>query len=103
MFTKSQAYIMEFKDNLKKIFDERNLSASKISASTGIPRSNIEKWLGGSNPNLKQVQELATFLGMSLDELISGKKKSELLDEFLNKVEIHSGLYELNIKKVKRK
>ena len=94
---------MSLEKNLKKILKERNLNASSVSSVTDVPRSNIERWLSGGNPDLNQLLIVAKFLGLSIDELITGKRPGNSFDDLIEKFEVHSGMYEISVKKINKK
>ena len=58
---------MSLEVNLKKIFKERGLNASGVSSLTDVPRSNLERWLNGGNPDVGQLLIVAKFLGLTVD------------------------------------
>jgi transcriptional regulator with XRE-family HTH domain len=94
---------MELEDNLKKIFNDRGLNANSVAQATEIPRSNIERWLTGANPDVKQLLTLAKFLGVTVDYLVTGKSSSPTIEDLVEKFEVHTGLYEVSVKKVNKK
>lgn len=89
--------------NLKKILEERELSISELARKAGVPKSTIMTWLAGRTPDLNQLDKVAQFLGTNIEALAFGRKQEDLFTEIMQKVEIHSGLYEISIKKVIKK
>lgn len=89
--------------NLKRILEERNMSIAELAKRTGVPKTNIGSWLSGSSPKIEQLFKVSQFLGMSIEALAFDKKNEDTLNELINKLEIHSGLYEISIKKVTTK
>lgn len=63
---------MEFSRNLKKVIFERSVSLKAISRATGIPTSTLSEWTAGRAPKISQaLVKLCTYLGVSLDELMT--------------------------------
>ena len=89
--------------NLKRILEERNMSIAELAKKTGVPKTNIGSWLSGSSPKIEQLFKVAQFLGMSIEALAFDKKNDETLNNLIDKLEVHSGLYEISIKKVTTK
>lgn len=89
--------------NLKRILDEKGISISELAKKTGVPKSTIMTWLSGRTPDLIQLDKVTQFLNVSIDEVAFNRKREDLLGEIFEKVEVHSGLYEISIKKVNSK
>ncbi len=94
---------MKLKKNLLRLMEEKNLSIAQVAKESGVPKSNITKWINGANPNLSQLSKVAEYFQLSVDELAFDKKKDADIDGLFQKLEIHSGLYEVIIKKVSKK
>ncbi|MDD4976367.1 MAG: helix-turn-helix transcriptional regulator [Bacteriovorax sp.] len=94
---------MKLKKNLLKLMEEKNLSIAQIAKGSGVPKSNITKWMNGANPNLSQLAKVAEYFQLSVDEIAFDKKKDTEIENLFQKLEIHSGLYEVIIKKVSKK
>lgn len=86
--------------NLKALLEAKNLSVTELAKQTGVPKSNIQAWMTGSNPDIKQADLVAQFLGVTFEELAFGRRRSDLLGELVEKFEVHNGTYEISIKKV---
>lgn len=58
---------------LKKILDQKNMSASDLSRQSGVSMATLSRILSGQvSPSLDNVVKLATILGASLDSLTGG-------------------------------
>lgn len=90
-------------NNLKKILEEKEISVSELAKKTGVPKSTILTWLAGRTPDLIQLDKVTQFLGVSIDEIAFDRKREDILSQLFEKVEVHSGLYEISIKKVNKK
>lgn len=94
----------EFGENLKILMESRNLTASKLGRDLGISVKTIHEWLGsgGRTPrNLKAIKKLSQYFEVSTHYLLFGEDdpKDSVID-LLNKTEIHTGIYEISIKKL---
>lgn len=90
-------------ENLKKILKEKDISVNELSKKTGVPKSTIMTWLAGRTPDLIQLDKVTQYLNTSIDEIAFGRKREDALTGLFEKVEVHSGLYEISIKKVNSK
>ena len=90
-------------NNLKKILEEKEISVSELAKKTGVPKSTILTWLAGRTPDLIQLDKVTQFLGVSIDEIAFDRKREDILSQFFEKVEVHTGLYEISIKKVNKR
>ncbi|MBQ4099091.1 MAG: helix-turn-helix transcriptional regulator [Clostridia bacterium] len=62
---------MTFKDRLKELRLQLNLSQMELSKATGISQSAIAKWeLGKTEPSASAIIILANFFGESADYLL---------------------------------
>lgn len=74
-------------DRLKKILDERGLTAYKVSKDTGIAQTSFSDWKKGkSKPSAEKIKILSDYLGVSLEYLLGGNA-----DEMLSNPEPFSG------------
>lgn len=89
--------------NLKKILEDKEISVSELAKKTGVPKSTILTWLAGRTPDLIQLDKVTQFLDVSIDEIAFDRKREDILSQLFEKVEVHSGLYEISIKKVSKK
>lgn len=88
---------------LRELLDEKNLSVTALARESGVPKTNIQGWLDGASPNISQLDEVARYLGVSIEYLAFGRDESDKWEELLEKVHIHTGLYEITVKKVNKK
>ncbi len=63
---------LNFKENLKQILIEKNMTQKELSDRTGIPTSSIASWCGKrlSYPSIENANIIANELGCSIDYLI---------------------------------
>lgn len=68
--------------NLKRLMDEQDISAQKLSYDARIPASRVSQILRGrtKNPTIETVSKLAKALDVSIDDLVAdhGADDSEL-------------------------
>ena len=63
--------------NLRRIRKERGMTQSELAAASGIHRITISKYEAGKvTPNVDSAKSLAEALGVTVDELINGKKEA---------------------------
>jgi transcriptional regulator with XRE-family HTH domain len=81
-----------------------NLSGRQFAKDIGVNQKTVSSWLGdnGSFPSDPLViKKIAEKFDISVHELLFGEQDPKsLLGELLNKTEVHTGLYEITIKKV---
>lgn len=90
---------------LRSIIESRNISAKDVCEATGIPRSTLSEWMNGRTPIMdKSIVSLASYLGVSIEYLITGGTLSDedivqqlIEDRFIT---LHKGTYRITIDKV---
>ena len=50
-----------------------------------------------------QLEKVASYFNITIDELVFNKKPSNEMEDLVNKMELHTGLYEISIKRVIKK
>jgi NUMOD1 domain len=97
----------DFGKNLEKLILTKFKSVAQFSKATGISSKTILGWLGpnGRFPSKPEyIKTMAQALNITVHELMFGHMDSqEPFSALLEKTEIHTGLYEISIKKVTRK
>lgn len=63
---------IKFKENLKQLLLEKNMTQKELSSRTGIPTSSIASWFGkrSSYPSIENANLIADELDCSVDYLI---------------------------------
>lgn len=89
--------------NLKKLLKTSNLSVTELAQRTGVPRTNIQQWLSGTSPNIVQVDKVANYFGITIDELVFDRRPKSSVDGQLFETLIHSGDYKIMITKIVKK
>lgn len=69
---------MEFKDNLKKLREEKRLTQEFIADEIGISRQSVSKWeKGQSEPDIETLKKLCEILNCQINDLIDGPNIKE--------------------------
>ena len=86
---------------------QKNLSVRTLSKQINTPYKTVQEWVGTNSrmPRDPEVlRKLSEFFNCSVYYLLFGKEDPKsLIGEILEKTEIHTGMYEITIKKVKTK
>ena len=102
---------MEFNNKLYELRKQKGFSQEELASRLNVSRQTVSKWeVGDSTPDMEKLVAISDLFGISLDELILGKKpepapapaeqapaKSELYTDIKEKV-----LTENNRKKVRK-
>ena len=96
---------MEFAKTLKALIRQKATTTGEIAREINVSPKTINDWLTGRTPrDLDAVRRCAEVLGVSVHYLLYGEEdRRSLIDEILEKTEIHTGMYELTIRKVSSK
>lgn len=93
-----------FGEHLKLLMEQRNLSAAKLGKVIGCNPKTILEWTdkGGRMPrDPKHIKALAEYFNVSVHALLYGEEDPRSsINSILEKSEIHTGTYELTIKRV---
>ena len=94
-----------FGENLQKLMSERNLSGRDLAKQLRIPYKTLQDWIGPGarmprDPEI--LKKLAKYFNRSVHWILFGEEDPHnLISEILEKSEIHTGLYEITVKRVK--
>jgi len=93
-----------FGEQLKLLMEQRNLSAAKLAKAIGCSPKTVLEWVdrGGRMPrDPAHIRALCDYFQVSTHQLLFGEDDPRSsIGAFLDKTEIHSGTYELTIKRV---
>jgi transcriptional regulator with XRE-family HTH domain len=96
-----------FGEVLRELMLRDRVSVAEIARAIGEPAKTVQEWVGprGRTPrDLSKLPKLAEFFHVSVHHLLTGQEDPRSgLEGLLDKTEIHSGMYEITIKKVKPK
>lgn len=99
---------LPFKNILKRIKNERNLSVRALAAMAEIGESVAQSWLNGAVPHdLQSVARLAEGLGLSFRELLLGEAETKIrvgnVDELFEESDLFDGICKVSIKRLSPK
>jgi transcriptional regulator with XRE-family HTH domain len=96
-----------FGENLEKLMKERRFSVAALAKHLGVPAKTVHEWVGkgGRMPrDPEALKKIAEQLDVSIYFLLYGvEDPKSAFAQILEKTEIHTGLYEITIKKVNSK
>lgn len=94
-----------FGENLKRLMDDRNISVRDLAKAINVPHKTVQEWPGGNSRmprNPDHLRKLADYFKVSVHFLLFAEEDStSLMSQILEKTEIHTGLYEITIRKVR--
>lgn len=95
----------DFGETLQLLCQRKGLTQKQLAKSIGVSAKTIQEWFGKSGRvprDPKHLKSLSDFFNVSIHFLLFGEEDpNHLITEILDKTEIHTGLYEISIKKVK--
>ena len=92
--------------NLEEILRQKELTVTELAKATGIARTTLLGWIKSTttSPNLSQLDCVARFLNVSIEELAFGRKqKAPDIGDILTSAEVHTGIYRLTLEKLSEK
>lgn len=92
--------------NIEEILKRKELTVTELSKATNIPRTTLLGWIKGtsSSPNLSQLDTVAQFLDVTIEELAFGRRQRKPdISEILTSAEVHTGIYRLTLEKLSEK
>ena len=96
-----------FGKNLESLMQDKNLSTRALAKNINLPYKTVQEWLGANSrmPRDPQIlKKIAEYFDCSVYFLLFGEEDPKsLIGQILEKTEIHTGLYEITIKKVRQK
>jgi transcriptional regulator with XRE-family HTH domain len=92
--------MIKVKETLARILNERGMKVSSLAKFSGVSKSNIQTWLTGSKPSIEQLDKVAKALGVSFEYLAFGRSEDDKLQSIFDKIVLHSGTYEISVKKI---
>lgn len=93
----------DFGTNLKRLMEEQRYSVADVAERIGTPTKTVTEWVSrGRVPRSpEQLRALAELFKVSIHKLLFGvEDPNNALSMLLEKTEIHTGLYEISIRKV---
>ena len=65
--------MLEIYQRVENLLREKNLKKIDLTKATGIPDSSIRAWHNGVIPNVINAYKVAQFLGITVEELVTGE------------------------------
>ena len=96
---------MQFATTLKTLIRQKASSVNELAREINVSPKTINDWLTGRTPrDLDAVKRCAEFFDVSVHFLLYGEDdRQNIIEELLEKTELHTGLYEISIRKVSSK
>lgn len=86
-----------FKQNLKKLMKQNNLTQDRVSEVASVARQTVSLWLKGSTePSLSAVLKLSSYFNLSVEELVY-KKENKRKEPIMRSVPIVSDIKDNDI------
>lgn len=97
----------DFGLRLENLLRERGMTISKLAKSVGVSPTTCQEWIGskGRFPSKPEtLKKIAQALELPLHELLFGEPDPmSIIGQIFEKTEIHTGMYEISIKRVQSK
>lgn len=96
---------VEFAKTLKTLIRQQATTTGELAKEINVSPKTISDWLTGRTPrDLDAVKRCARALGVSVHFLLYGDEdQKNLIGEILEKSELHTGLYEITVRRVTSK
>ena len=98
----SEGICMEFATVFNRLIAEHGVTLTELSKATGIAKSTLFGWQNGTDPSFSKLKVLAEYFECSVEYFVSGEREPDPIEEII-KEEVHSGVYEISIKKLIKK
>jgi len=96
-----------FGNNIKKLLKKKNLSVSRFAKDINTAQKTVDDWIKHPDRiprDTKTLKRISEYFDCSVHWLLFGEDDpTNFISNILEKTEIHTGLYEISIKKVKTK
>jgi len=97
----------DFGKRLEELCKENGVSVNELSRSISVSSKTVYEWIGSTGRlprDPEHLKALAKFFSVSLEFLLFGEvSQMTSIDSLFSKTEIHTGLYEITIKKAEPK
>ena len=93
---------MEFAKTLKTVLRQKAITTGELAREINVSPKTINDWLTGRTPrDLDAIRRCAEYFGVSVHFLLYGEDdRRNLIEEILEKTELHTGLYEITVRRV---
>lgn len=97
----------DFGLRLEKLCEQKEITPNELARRIGLPRSSVHDWTGASARLPRDplhLKKLCEFFKVSPSFLLWGEEETApTIEALISKTEIHTGLYEVILKKVNTK
>lgn len=92
-----------FDKRLKALLTKHKLTVAELARRTGISRTTIQSWTVGAKPSVYELDKVASYFEMTIDELVFDRKPKSSIEELFEEALIHTGHYKIQITKMTKK
>lgn len=106
LWKKAMAKKNEFGQRLERLCKERGIAVNELARRISISSKTVHEWVGSSGRlprNPDHIKALAQFFNVGVEFLLFGEENHINLESLISKSEIHTGLYEISIRRVSKK
>lgn len=92
----------DFGKRLEVLCKEKGISVIELSRRISVSSKTLYEWLGASGRlprDPEHLRALSEFFSVSIEFLLFGEESRITIDSLISKTEIHTGLYEITIKR----
>ena len=100
----SEVTFMDIKigETLSILMKQKRITLKELSTATGVSSSTLHEWKSNRKPkDPAQVQAVACYLGVTMHHILFGCEDPNETIQQIIKQDIFSGVFEINIKRVK--
>lgn len=85
---------------LRELRKEKNLTQEQLAEILGATNRSISRWENGVNmPDLDLVIEIANYYNVSIEEILDGERKNEMIDKKTEQTLLKAADYEASVKR----
>jgi len=90
---------------LERLMRQRKITGKALARELGVPYRTVQEWIGGGGRKMPRdpdvLKEIARYFQVSVHFLLYGyEDDNNFIGEIFEKTEIHTGLYEITVKRV---
>jgi transcriptional regulator with XRE-family HTH domain len=95
----------KFGTNLEMLLKTNRVTPRQLAKEISIPYKTIMDWMAANRMprDPETLKKITQYFNCSLEFLLFGEESRPLIQDLLEKTEVHTGLYEISIRKVNPK